>query len=279
MYVAAGLHHKDRQGSFDEPPGCRLRGCWIGRDCLGRRQWRNKYKPHHCCGSLATLLDVVPIDAPTGTYDTAVIDGNVLGKSDGGRAPAYVALSGGGLYLLRPDSILFRALRDLWSDDPTAQPLLAGLCALARDSVFRASSTVILASSPGDVFTATDMSLAVGKQFPSNYSDGTLAKIGRNAFSSWEQTGHLAVGERNTKVRTRTRCCAANVTYAMLLGHLQGDRGHALFETLWARVLDQPRSRLVDLAVLASQQGMLEFRHGGGVIEVTFHATTTPVRR
>jgi hypothetical protein len=225
--------------------------------------------------ALATLLDVVPTDAPPSAYEHAAIDGNVLGKqTEGARRRTLRCLKE--LYLLRPDSILFRALRDLWPNDPDAQPLLAGLCALARDSVFRASSAAILSSSPGDVLTAKDLALAVGEHFPSSYSESTLAKIGRNAFSSWEQTGHLVAGERNTKVRKRARCHPASITYALLLGHLQGVRGRALFETLWARVLDQPHSHLVDLAASASQQGMLEFRHGGGVIEVTFHELLRP---
>jgi hypothetical protein len=164
----------------------------------------------------------------------------------------------------------------LWAHEPDAQPLLAGLCALARDSVFRASGAAITSSVPGDILTAKDLAFAVGDQFPSSYSESTLAKVGRNAFSSWEQAGHLVGGERNTKVRKKARPHPASATYALLLGHLQGVRGHALFETLWARLLDQPYSHLVDLAASASQQGMLEFRHGGGVIEVTFRELLRP---
>jgi hypothetical protein len=62
-----------------------------------------------------------------------------------------------------------------------------------------------------------------------------------------------------------------------LLGHLQGHRGEALFETIWARALDRPRSQLLDLAGVASQQGMVEFRSGGGVIEVGFSQLLRPM--
>ena len=54
-------------------------------------------------------------------------------------------------------------------------------------------------------------------------------------------------------------------------GWWAGPRGQALFETLWAKVLDQPTSHLFDLASAASQRGLLEFRHGGGVVEISFH--------
>jgi hypothetical protein len=226
--------------------------------------------------ALATLFDVVPAGASPSDYERAAIEGNVLGKqTEGARRRTLRYLKE--LYLLRPDSILFRALRELWPNDLHAQPLLAGLCALARDSVFRASSGAIVSSSPGDILTAKDLAVAVEEHFPTSYSEGTLAKIGRNTFSSWEQTGHLVAGAKNTKVRRRAVGHPASLTYALLLGHLQGARGAALFETRWARILDQPYSHLVDLATSASQQRMLEFRHGGGVIDVTFHELLRPI--
>jgi hypothetical protein len=221
--------------------------------------------------SLATLLAAVPPSAPQRDYEHAVLVSNVLGKTtDGARRRTLRYLKE--LYLLRPEAILFRALRDLWADDLDARPLLAGLCALARDSVFRASSEAIFSTAPGDTLTSCDLADAVGERFPSNYSRTTLAKIGRNVFSSWEQTGHLAEPRRSAKVRTRATCTPANVAYALLIGFLEGGRGQALFNTLWAKVLDQPASHLFDLAVAASQRGLLEFRHAGGVVEVSFHA-------
>ena len=69
------------------------------------------------------------------------------------------------------------------------------------------------------------------------------------------------------------------MSYALMLGYLQDVRGQMLFETLWIQVLDQPKSRLVDLAASASQRGMLEFRSLGGVMEITFHQLLRPVRQ
>lgn len=226
--------------------------------------------------ALAALLDAVPADAPHAAYEQAALEANVLGKAtDGSRRRTFRYVRE--LYLLRPEALLFRALRDLWPLDPAARPLLAGLCALARDSVFRASSAAIMQSTPGDTLAATDLAVAVGARFPNSYSDDTLAKIGRNTFSSWEQTGHLRrTGRTATKLRTRATCRPADVAYALLLGHVTGARGERLFETLWVRALDQPPSHLVDLATTASQEGMLELRHAGGVIEVGFRELLRP---
>jgi len=229
-------------------------------------------------GALAALLGAVPAAAPPAAYKQAALEANVLGKdTDGARGRTYRYLRE--LYLLRPDSLLFRALRDLWPVDPPARPLLAGLCALARDAVFRASSAAITSSSPGDTLESGDLADAVGERFPASYGAGTLAKIGRNTFSSWEQTGHLSDAERAAKVRTRAICRPADVAYALLLGHVEGVRGRALFDTLWARVLDQPTSHLMDLAASASQHGMLELRQAGGVVEVGFRELLRPFDR
>jgi hypothetical protein len=225
--------------------------------------------------ALTGLLDAVPTDAPPSAYKHAVIEANVLGKAtDGSRRRTYRYLRE--LYLLRHNSLLFRALRDLWQVDEAARPVLAGLCALARDAVFRASSTAITGTSSGDALTAADLADAVGKQFPDSYGSATLAKIGRNTFSSWRQTGHLTDVGHATRVRVRPECRPADITYALFLGHLEGVRGRALFDTLWARVLDHPSSHLHDLTTAASRQGMLELRQAGGVVEVGFRELLRP---
>ena len=64
-------------------------------------------------GALAALLNGVPADARFSDYERAALEGNVLGKqTDGARRRTFRYLRE--LYLLRPDALLFRALRDLW---------------------------------------------------------------------------------------------------------------------------------------------------------------------
>ena len=227
-------------------------------------------------GDLAALLTAVPrADATQADYAAAVIDANVLGKdTDGGRRRNFRYLRE--LYLLRPDSVLFRSLRDLWWFDHSGRPLLAGACALTRDTSFRASASAIVRTAPGDELSSRDLAAAVEEHFPSSYNQSTLAKIGRNTFSSWEQTGHLRPFAPSVKQRHRAVCRPSNVAYALMLGHLQGVRGQALFETLWAQVLDQPRSHLYDLATAASQAGLIEFKNAGGVVEVGFSHLLRP---
>ena len=226
--------------------------------------------------ALQLLLAEVGTRAAASDYERAVLEDNVLGKDTIGsrrRTLRYLRE----LYMLRSDSLLFRALGDLWSDDPSSQPLLAGLCALARDPVFRASAQAIFDSEPGDRVTSCGLAEAVAKSFPNSYSDSTLAKTGRNTFSSWEQTGHLRSIARTSKVRQRAVCTPATTAFALLLGQLEGVSGSALFNTLWTRALDRPQTHLLDMAVAASQRSLIDFRHSGGISEVRFTELLRPM--
>jgi hypothetical protein len=225
--------------------------------------------------SLRRLLSEFPPDAAQSAYRSAVMDENMLGKATTrGREWAFRQLRR--FYALDPQSLLFRALRDLWEYDPDGQQLLALLCALARDPVLRASAAVIVGSGPGEVVTTGDFQAAIESKFPATYKESTLRTAARNVASSWDQAGYLHQEGRRSKVRTRVHPTSAATAYALMLGYLQGGRGQALFDTLWVRVLDQGPSHLLDLTAAASQQGMLELRQAGGVIEVGFRQLLRP---
>jgi hypothetical protein len=225
---------------------------------------------------ISRLIAAVPADSEPQAYERAAVNANVLGLATAtGRRKRFKSLRR--LYQLRPDSILFRALRDLWPVEEEARPLLAALCALANDSIFRASASVVLATHPGDEVSVGDFLSAVESAFPGAYAASTLRKVADNAYASWQQSGHLEPPEGGHKRRRRPTCRPADVAYALLLGHLQEQRGEALFETLWARVLDQPRSQLYELAFAASQRGMIEYRNAGGVVEVGFRELLRPL--
>ena len=142
--------------------------------------------------SLAALLDAVPMGASRVEYEKAALVDNVLGKqTEGARRRTFRYLKE--LYLLRPDSLLFRALRDLWGDDPRPSRCWRGFVRSHAMWSF-AQAAGDLQSSPGEILRSRQLAEAVGERFPVSYRESTLAKIGRNVFSSWEQTGHLAKG-------------------------------------------------------------------------------------
>ena len=227
-------------------------------------------------GELSILLRALDSRAEFEDYEHAVLNENILGKrTTAGRLRALRYLKE--LYLLRSDSVLFRTLRELWPNAAEGQPLLAGLCAMARDSVFRASSSVILETHPGDQVTSQDLAEAVQRAFPDSYSETTLAKIGRNTFSSWEQCGHLESDGRNRKVRCRARGTSADVVFATLLGYLEGLRGASLLESNWAKITDLPQSKTLEFAELSSRNNLLDFRQSGGIVDLNFSHLLRPM--
>lgn len=217
---------------------------------------------------LRLLLAACPSTTDMDGYRSAILDSNVLLKqTEATRKESFRRLRE--LYGLDPGLVLFRTLRTLWNEAQEAQPLLSLLCSTARDPMLRATTEAVLATPPGSLVTAQMISKSVEEQFPGRLNATTLANIGRHAASSWTQTGHLQ-GWTN-KVRSRVQSHPIAVAYALLLGYLCGDRGEALFHTLWTQLLDAPLHTLREHAMLASQQGWLEYRHAGGVTEISFH--------
>ena len=216
---------------------------------------------------LRLLLAACQMSASLEEYRSAIVDENVLlKKTVTTRKDSFRRLRE--LYALNKNILLFRALRDLWDDDIQAQPLLALLCAVARDPLLKGTAETILAIPTGETVTPTMTTEAVNASFPNRYSPKTLKSTGQNVISSWQQAGLLS-GKLH-KVRVRAQSRPASVAYALLLGYLSGARGEALFRTLWCRLLDTPEHILHEHALAASQRGWIEYRHMGDVTEIGF---------
>ena len=219
------------------------------------------------------LFNVVPPGAPREAYEQTIVHENVLGKrTSSTRIYSFRRLTE--LYSLDPVVPVFRLLRTYWSaDDGDGRPVLAMLCALARDPILRLTTEPVLALDLGAPFEKGALERAVETGAPGRFSPTSVAKIARMTGSSWTQSGHL--GGRALKTRTRPRVTPAALAYALVLGYLSGVRGGPLFETLWARVLDAPLDRLHDLAQDASRRGLLTYRNAGGIVDMTFASILT----
>lgn len=219
------------------------------------------------------LFAAVPPSGPAAELKAAAVDENVTGKNTlAGRMRTHRYLRE--MYALDPTELLYRALRDLWDLEPSDRPLLLVLCALARDPVLHATLPAILETPPGTPVSSADLAAALEQSAPGAYREVVAAKIGRNTAGTWTKTGHLR--GRTNKVRATASPGPCAVAYALLLGHLDGARGEVLFETTWARVLDRPKDALMELALRASQRGLIEYKAGGGVVEVGFRMLLRP---
>lgn len=215
-------------------------------------------------------------DATRADYLTAIHDDNCLGK----RTAATRKLSSqrlSELYALESDVPLFRVMRRCWYADRDGQPILALLLALARDPLLRASAPPVLRMRPGEELARQQITDALTRAVGSRLSESTLDKVVRNAASSWTQSGHLQ--GRGRKVRRKVTPTAATTSFALLLGYLAGKRGEALFESLWAQVLDAPASELMHLAMDARRLGFIDMSQSGGVIDVAFSRLLAPDER
>ena len=225
---------------------------------------------------LQTLLAHCQPDASPNDYATAVIENNCLGKRTvATRKLSLQRLSE--LYALDANVLLFRNMRNFSYADRSGQTILALLLALARDPLLRVTAPPVLRMRPGEELVRQPLIDALNRAVGSRLSESTLDKVVRNAASSWTQSGHLK--GRNRKLRQRVTPTAASAAYALLLGHLTGTRGSALFETMWTQVLDAPPDELVNLATDARRLGFLDMSQSGGVVEVAFTRLLTSDER
>lgn len=206
-------------------------------------------------------------EADKSVYRQAIDDENCLSKRSGKtRILTYRHLVD--LYSLNRTNVLFRTLLYFWNRDIEGQPLLALLCTYARDPIFRTTAPFILKFQDGATITRESLEEFIDSQDPGRFSKATLKSTAQNINSTWTKSGHL-VG-RARKVRSRANPTAGSVSYALLLGYLSGVRGQALFQTEYAKLLDCPVHKAIELAEEASRKGWIVFKRVGDVIEVLF---------
>jgi hypothetical protein len=225
---------------------------------------------------LIALLASCRPDAKRDDYLRAIRDDNCLGKRTAAtRKSSSQRLSE--LYGLDPDIPLFRFMRRFWYADRDGQAILALLLALARDPLLRVTAPSVLKMQPGEELARQQMTDSLNQAVGSRFNESTLDKVVRNAASSWTQSGHLK--GRGRKVRQTVAPTTTTTAFALLLGYLDGTRGAALLETLWAQVLDAPPGELMQLAMDARRLGFLDMSQSGGVIQVAFSRLLAPDER
>ena len=212
---------------------------------------------------LRVVLAATKPEARRADYARAIIDDNCLTKPTlSTRRLSNQRL--GELYGLDAGIPVFRVLRRLWDLDEAGRPLLALLCALARDPLLAATADAVVPLLEGEEFprarTRDLLRQAVGPRL----NDSILDKVVRNAASSWAQAGHLQ--GRTFKKRTRVRGTPATVAYALYLGYAVGFRGTELFSSGWLSVLDTHPVEARALAMEAKRFGLIDLNISDGIV-------------
>lgn len=222
---------------------------------------------------LTTLLGSAPAETKREGFNRLIVEENTLGKrttSNRWLTARHLA----DLYGLDQGVTVFRLLRFFWNTDIPCHPMLALLCAQARDALLRLSSKKVLEMKPGESLTSGDFVDFFSHELPGRFSEAMTISLAQNIAASWAQAGFF--NGKVHKVRTRPVITPAIAAYALALGSLCGLHGQVLIESGWARLLDVPRDQTIRLAQEASKCGWLDFKGAGNVFEINFRQILTP---
>ena len=222
---------------------------------------------------LQHLLGATSTERSYQGYREELDEENVLGKRTAVNKE-HTAWKLKALYGLDPSITVFRLLRYFWDlDEGAGRPLLALLCAAARDPLLRSLDPVLLRTPVGAPLDIESVETLLQGTAGERFTEKTRRSIARNAATTWRTSGHL---EGRQRIRTRVSPTPAATAYALALGYLEGLRGTLLFTSHWARLLDAPVEDLREMAGVASQNGWLVYRGIGDVVEVRFPDLWTP---
>lgn len=195
----------------------------------------------------------------------AVQSENLLGKSS--TAASESALKNlGSLYSLKTPLPVTRAMLRLWPDSPESRPLLALLCALARDPILRDTAHTVLSSPLGSGVGTSDLIRALAEKHQDRFSFATFRSLGQNCAATWTQSGHLS--GRVKKVRTRVDATPESAAFAAFIAQAAGFGGPAILTSPWMTVLDASPDEQLGLLRRAQGRGLVRVRHAGAVFEL-----------
>ena len=173
-------------------------------------------------GELRVLFDALSPNASRADYADAMVGENVLGKPTlAVRRSVRQRLTE--LYSLDPRLPLFRVLRRLWDADPPGRPLLAMLCALARDPLLRSTAPPVLGLAQGKPLERSAFLAHIREAAGDRFNDAVLAKVAANAIRSWRTSGHLG-GRSGRWFREAVRPTPGTAAFALWMGQAEGWR-------------------------------------------------------
>lgn len=217
---------------------------------------------------LRTLLEHVkdPI-ASKEQYLEAIRTDNCLGKRSG-KTRILTARHLVDVYALDPNIALFRILIWLWRRDPASQPVLALICAYARDSLLRSCIPFLLEHREGSRISRERLEEFIDNLEPGRFSPATLKSTAQNINSTWTWSGHL-IGKA-FKVRSQPILGPGAVVYALAFGYINKLRGQSLFDSEFTQLLDGSPEQYIEQAEIAARRGWLIMNRVSDVIDIQF---------
>lgn len=213
---------------------------------------------------LAAILDLAETRGMSGAL-AAASDENTLGKVTTSAAKSAL-INLNKLYALKERPPVTRALARLWTSDVASRPLLALLCALARDPLLRDTASTVLNTPLGGRIGTKEVAAALAARHPDRFSAAMLRSLAQNCASSWTQSGHLS--GKNVKLRTLVEATPEAAAFAAFIAQEAGFGGPAILASPWMAVLDASQEERLSLLRRAQGRGLVRVRHAGAVFEL-----------
>lgn len=216
-------------------------------------------------GELSALLAATHPGMSRRDYAAAIIEENALAKPTlSTRKLSNQRL--GELYALDPSVAVFRVMRRLWDLDAKSRPMLALLCAVARDPLFAGTAPAVVELADGQEFPRVQARSILRRAVGPRLNENILDKVLRNAASSWTQAGLLE--GRTFKKRQRVTPTPWAVAFALYLGRAVGFRGGELFKSGWMSLLDASPSEAQLMALEAKRLGLIDLSISADVVDI-----------
>ena len=254
----------------DQPEALAHAGEWFAAAADGVALARVGIKPqgggpHQSKTMMLTELTELLAAGAADRAAEAIVRENLLGKpSVRAREAAFTRLRQ--LYGLGEGGPICAVLNRLWDRDPAGRPMLALLCALARDPTLRAGAPAVLYASLGEQVRWPSLMAAFESRHPGRLGEKMAKSLAQNAASTWTQAGFLRGAIRKERVRAHSTPAVA--AYAALIADLCGFGGMRLVESRWLDVLDLPVEDRIALLRQAEGLGLARVRTVGDVFEV-----------
>jgi len=158
--------------------------------------------------------------------------------------------------------------RQLWSLEPSAQPVLAIQMSLARDPLLRLTLPLIRGLDIGLSVIRQDVEEILKAPNSERFSPASLKSFAQNINGSWTQAGFLQ--GRNKKTRSQPVVSPVNAAFALFLAYLEGATGERLLQSSHCKLFGLTEHHMNELAIAAGHRGLIDFKQSGGVTDVRF---------
>lgn len=171
------------------------------------------------------------------------------------------------LYKFDDEDPAFVSFRWFWKNAPESEcPIITLQYAIRNDYLLTESIEVLQAARIGDKAAINYFVDNLEKCHPNRFTPATLLSVAQNIASSWKQAGFIEGKVKNIRRQPEVGYWA--VTFALLLGYLDGMRGEFLLGSKYINALGMPNQRVKELILEASKRDLVQYQSSGHVTAI-----------